>query len=105
MSVLSLKSYLDASNTIKLQLKDNSSGSIANTNLQTADTVSVVVEGVEYDSDTYPTSILWTDAGIVTLHMYDFLTTAGIYDCHILVYFGGSDEPMRWDDSLRIAVK
>lgn len=107
MSIITCQLFLDASNPIKLQAKDDSTvqGTIANSDFTDVTKMGVVIEGTEYDSDTYATEITWTVGGEVTLKLYDIITTSGVYDVYILVYFSEATKGIRWLDDLRVSAK
>ncbi len=91
------KVYIGRDNLIDLQLQDDSSGALANTDLSNATKVAVVLDATtSYDSTSNPDEVSFTEAGVVSLKLGGVLSVAAKYTAEIVVYDVNNQEGIAW---------
>lgn len=95
--------YIGRDNAILLQLEDNTSGVLANSDLTSATKVELVVDGTDvYDSTNDPTVVAFTTGGLLTLKLGLALLEPDNYSVEIVVYDATNTNGVTWQPKLHV---
>jgi len=95
--------YIGRDNVIDLQLQDDSSGSMTNTDLSTATKVGVALDATtEYDSDANPDQVSFSSSGVVSLELGTLIDADGRYIAEIIVYDSDHPNGIAWQPRFMI---
>lgn len=88
--------YLDRDNAATQQLRDNTSGLMANADLSTTTRIDVHYGEEVLSSATHPTLITWTSGGVVTIKLGSLDLTPGRYPAYYVLYDPINTNGVRW---------